>query len=171
MGTAENISEYLYSHKAAATKQYMERSLSDVFRLMFNLDLALAQSPSPDRDEDAISVYVLLSHEKTTACVSLRILKSTALMVAERAGVNTMTASSSFILEDVACELVNIVANNLRTFLSENTGAYFSMGEVMVAKADLEAIRPSIVLNLDFPITPEALLNLGFTCGEGAAKK
>lgn len=165
MEATDNIGEYLRFHKAVATKQHIERSLSDVFRVMFNLDVALAAIPSPD-DKDYISAYVMLTHEKATACVSLRILRATARLVAERAGVEVGAAVSSFVLQDVACEIVNIVANNLRTFLSENVGVYFEMGEVLVAKADLSALKPSIVLNLDFQVNPEALLSLGFMCGD-----
>jgi hypothetical protein len=167
MGAVENIGDYLRSH---ATKQHMERSLSDVFKVMFDLNLASTPTPSPD-SEDSLSAYVMLDHERTTACVSLRILRATATLIAERAGVEVSSTLAPFILQDVACEIVNIIANNMRTFLFEKTGLYFEMHEIVPARADIAALKPSIVLNLDFQVNPEALISLGFLCNEDSEKK
>ncbi len=148
----------------------MTRLLSDVFRVMFNLDLAQSDISNFD-EKESVSAYVMLEHQKATACVTLRILRATAQIIAERAGVDLSSAVSSFVIQDVACEIVNIIANNLRTFLSDKTGIYYEMGRIVPGKADIDVLHPNIVFNLDFQINPDALVKLGFVCERAGDKE
>jgi len=69
--------------------------------------------------------------------------------------------------QDVACEIVNIVGNNLRTFYSENLGVLFTLDLPIPREVD-EISKPDIFLNLDFEATPEALISVDFLCCEGS---
>lgn len=84
------------------------------------------------------------------------------MLIAENVGLE----DSPDVGKDVACEIVNIVGNNLRTFYSENLGVLFSM-ELPIPREVDEISKPDIFLNLDFEATPEALISLDFLCSEG----
>ncbi|MFA5040452.1 MAG: hypothetical protein WC464_02315 [Bdellovibrionales bacterium] len=170
MNPDKNIGEYLRANKSAEIERYMERSLADVFRIMFNLDLAQTPIAFPN-ERDCIPVHVMLYHENATACVSLRLLRNTAFLIAKKAGVEMSSALTPFILQDVACEMVSIISNNLRAYLSEKVGIYFEIGEIIVSEADVASLEPEITLNMNFQINPEAQLTLSFACGKGQGKK
>jgi hypothetical protein len=70
------------------------------------------------------------------------------------------------VFQDVAAEIVNIVGNNLRTFLIQQAGVYFEIGNAVIDDG-AETLEAPITFNLDFELNPEALLSLGFRCGEG----
>lgn len=173
MDKAETTKEKLSSDVVVATKEHMGRTLNDIFRLMFNLNLAVAQPPvsGTAEEKNSVAAHILLISDKTTICISFRILRATALLIAERVGMKGEAAMAPSVLQDLACEIVNIVANNLRTFLSQNAGVYFEMKPVVRDKKDLAEINPASHFNLDFQITPEALISLGFICDEGQETK
>jgi len=150
---------------AITTKQHLEQVIGDIFRLMFNLDLSSSESSSSGK-RDTISAFLLLTHEKVCACVSIHILRKTATLIAERIGISDPKNITPEILQDVACEIVNIVGNNLRTYLLKEIGVYFDIGTAASNKADLGLLETPIIFDLDFQVTPEALLSLGFECGE-----
>ncbi len=170
MDSKENIGEYLRDNKAEELRQYMDRSLTDVFRIMFNLDLAQTAVAFPN-EKDCIPVHVLLFHEKATACVSLRLLRNTAFLIAKHAGVEISSALTPFILQDVACEMVSIVGNNLRAYLADKIGVYFEMGEIIVGESNVVGLTPDFVLDLNFELNPEAQITLSFVCGKAGEKK
>ncbi|MDD3371692.1 MAG: hypothetical protein PHE27_07720 [Alphaproteobacteria bacterium] len=164
MDTSSDISGYLRSEEALAAKQHMEQSLSDIFRLMFNLDLASAADKAAVKKQEALAAHVYLKHEKVTACIVLHVLKETASLIASKVGAEV--PSSNAVLQDIVCEIVNILGNSLRAFLVQNLGLRFETGDIASGVPDKDVARPGIVINLDFQVNPEALVNLDFTCGE-----
>ena len=150
---------------AETTKKHLERVIGDIFRLMFNLDLSSSEASSAGK-KDTISAFLLLKHEKVSACVSIHVLRKTAILIAERIGMSDPKNVTPAILQDVACEIVNIVGNNLRTYLLKEIGVYFEIGNAVADKAELGDLTTPIVFDLDFQVSPEALLSLGFECGE-----
>jgi hypothetical protein len=167
MDVLGNLHEYLSAPKTVATQQCMERSISDVFRLMFNLDVALASEASPENKE-ALCAHILLRHESATACVSLSVLRQTALLVAERAGIDVSKGASPSVLQDVVCEIVNIIASAVRTFFSEKVGIRFEMSKILLEKPEIASSSRARVINLDFKVNSDAVVRVSFACVSGA---
>lgn len=156
----KQISKFLYPGNAASTEQRISSSLTDLFRFMFNL--SLSTSSRQFQRKDFIPAHIILRHGSAKVCVSLHISRHAAMLIAENVGLE----DSPDVGKDVACEIVNIVGNNLRTFYSENLGVLFSM-ELPIPREVDEISKPDIFLNLDFEATPEALISLDFLCSEG----
>ncbi len=168
MLTSNQAAKYLYPKSDLSTEQLICHSLTELFRFMFRLEL-VARTSRPLGQADNIPAYILLSHDKVIACISLHISHTAALLIAERVGITVTPESDSDIVQDVACEIVNIVGNNLRTFFSENLGILFTMD--LPKSGESQVSEPDVVLNLDFEATPEALISLDFLCMENQSRE
>ncbi len=157
MQASNHTNKYLHPSSAVSTEQRISSSLTDLFQFMFNL--SLSTSSRAVQRKDFIPAYIILSHGGVKACVSLHISRQAALLIAERVGL----CGDQSIVQDVACEIVNIVGNNLRTFYSEQLGVLFTMELPKPGEATLVP-KPDVTLNLDFEATPEALVSLDFLC-------
>ena len=164
MEPTKKTSKYLCPDSAVSTEQRMSRSLTEVFQLMFNLNLVTTSYRSP-KQKDFIPAHIMFNHEQATACVSLHISRAAAFLIAERVGIKVTSDSASTVIQDVACEIVNIVGNNLRTFFSENLDMRFDMA-LATAGEVASVLQPNIAVNLDFQTTPDALISLDFFCSD-----
>lgn len=159
-----SISEYLCSNHGIPTEQHIKRSLIDIFQVMFNLSLTSACVPLNKRT-DFIPAYVTLTHDNATACVHLHISRDAAVLIAQRAGLD-VTDLSTGIIQDVACEIVNIVGNSLRSFISESTGICFEMGATTAGEYDATSTS-SVLMDMDFQVNPQASVKLSLMCSDG----
>ncbi len=164
MGTNKSTTAFLDSGDILSIKQHLEQSLVTLFHIMFNLDLIAMPGHAHD-GKDIIPAHLLLVHGKKTACVNLHISRDTALLIAEGAGIDVSSEVELAVIQDVACEIVNIIGNNLRTFFSENTDVYFEIGTATACAYDT-ASDPDVLLNMGFQANPDARIGLGLICSE-----
>lgn len=143
----------------------MERLLRDTFHLMFNLDLLQVSCFEFDRQK-TIFTKLILRQKEITVCIFLHITPETANLIANRVGVGNTDALPVALSQDIACEIVNIVGNRIRTELSQRLSLNFEFGLPNTASEgeDFHLDSP-VSFNMNFQITPETPIELGFICG------
>lgn len=165
----KTLSGYLTPSRIIEAEERLSRSLADLFQRMFKLEVTAVDLP-PNRHFDVISASITLEHETTLSCVFILIPKEVAALIARQAGVDSALYDSVPIVQDITCEIVNIVGNNLRAYFSEAIGISFKLGRPTPGFGDLLSLRSSDI-KLHFQIKSHNPIELGFMYGESSENR
>ena len=154
-----SVVEFLRKSGVAEAERYMGQSLTDIFHMMFNLDIV--KTKDSDANAHLVPAHIMLTRGKTTAYVVLHVSSEAAVLIGQKVGMDVSSGLNEAQVEDVACEIANIVGNNLRTFLMEKLGIYFELGPALPGEVKTSSTEDSIV-KLNFQVSSHASISLDF---------
>jgi hypothetical protein len=142
-----------------AVRRNISGSLTDTFQMMFQMDILQAPSNKVGLD-DSVCAYMELDHQATKACITITITRQLIKSIADQLAPGGM-AGSAEVIQDIVCEITNIVGNHLRSYLSDKMGVEFIISLPKPGPPKVE--EPPHMFNLHFRIRENDCIDLDFS--------
>jgi hypothetical protein len=142
-----------------AIRRNISSSVTDTFQMMFQMDIFSMPEFQQSEENKPICAFMELVHQDTRACITISITR----MVVEHIGgllAPGGAGSSPEVVQDIVCEVTNIVGNHLRSYLSDKLSAEFKIS--MPRPGSPPPTDPQPLFNLHFRIRENDAINLDF---------
>lgn len=157
------MNQYFSSAALHEISENVSRSLTNTFQMMFQLDLSLLPHTQDNGDGQLICSYMDLSYKKARARLSLAISKVSVESIAHNMEPD-VTPPSPEIVQDIVCEVTNIVGNHLRSYISDKMGFMMDISLPHPGLPPADADDTSVI-NLFFRIMENDSVKLGLSYG------
>ncbi|MDR3450683.1 MAG: hypothetical protein P4M15_13235 [Alphaproteobacteria bacterium] len=140
-------------------RRNISRSLTDTFQMMFQMDILMMQPPGPPSNNN-VSAHIDMANDETSACLSVTVSRKVVEHICRQ--LQPGIPPQPHVVQDIVCEITNIVSNHLRSYMADKMGIEFALSLPKAGPAPANKVTENAI-SLHFRLQEQNCIELDFS--------